>query len=549
MRISRNSAIFLVFGPAVSIGCATVIGIDKDYRDQAAGPGGGNPAVAGSTNRPSSGGHLSSGGVSGAGGASGTVATSGGPTNGGATSNGGSGNTGGGTVATGGTNVAGAIATGGTRNNGGTTTAGGAVTTGGAKATGGTTTAGGAVTTGGAKATGGTTTAGGAVTTGGAKATGGTTTAGGAVTTGGAKATGGTQSTGGKAGTGGAAAGASSTSIAPILGVQGALVSLAPDVSSQKIAISSVDPTRSFLVFGAQFSSTNAGYSEISGQITGATEVTFARTATTGAPAIPIRYYVAQFQSGVSVQRGNATMSATPTPVTLGTAVDLAKSFPIVTYRNTGTTYGNDDAVRAKLTSTTQLSLDIGLAAPSGVVEWQVISFDGATVQTGDLTFATATTTLTATLANAVDVTKTWLLLSYQFTGASSTAAEMLWSAHLSSSTQVAFERAGGGATGTITYYAVSFNNGTTVQTGASAVASASTAATSTLTTVNLQKAMAAAGGLWQRVGTTAYTTANDLGFGTFTLDIASATSLTVTRGASGGTSQANANWSVVNFN
>ena len=495
MRISRNSAIFLVFGPAVSIGCATVIGIDKDYRDQAAGPGGGNPAVAGSTNRPSSGGHLSSGGVSGAGGASGTVATSGGPTNGGATSNGGSGNTGGGTVATGGTNVAGAIATGGTRNNGGTTTAGGAVTTGGAKATGG------------------------------------------------------TQSTGGKAGTGGAAAGASSTSIAPILGVQGALVSLAPDVSSQKIAISSVDPTRSFLVFGAQFSSTNAGYSEISGQITGATEVTFARTATTGAPAIPIRYYVAQFQSGVSVQRGNATMSATPTPVTLGTAVDLAKSFPIVTYRNTGTTYGNDDAVRAKLTSTTQLSLDIGLAAPSGVVEWQVISFDGATVQTGDLTFATATTTLTATLANAVDVTKTWLLLSYQFTGASGTAAEMLWSAHLSSSTQVAFERAGGGATGTITYYAVSFNNGTTVQTGASAVASASTAATSTLTTVNLQKAMAAAGGLWQRVGTTAYTTANDLGFGTFTLDIASATSLTVTRGASGGTSQANANWSVVNFN
>ena len=517
MRQSRKNGIFLVSVSAVSIGCATVIGIDKDYRDQAAGTIGGVPGAAGSATLQGSGGSLPSG-MSGTGGAGGGATTGGAltaggsATNGGATNNGGSGQTGG-------------AANGGTNNISGSSNKGGAIATGGKTSSGGSANTGGVVTTGGKTSSGGTANTGGAVTTGGAK------------------------STGGNVGTGGAAAGASSTSIAPILGVQGASVSLASGASSQKITISSVDPTRSFLVFGAQFNSANSGYTEISGQITGATEITFARTATSGAPAVPIRYYVAQFQSGVSVQRGSTIVSATSTPATLATAVDLTKSFPIITYRNSGTSYGNDDAVRAKLTSTTQLSLNIGLAAPIGVAEWQVISFDGATVQTGDLTFATGTTALTANLTNAVNVAKTWLLLSSQHSGVTGTAAEMCWSASLTSSTQVAFQRAGGGATGTITYYAVSFNNGTTVQMGTSLVASASTTATSTLTTIDLQKAIAVADGLWQREGTTAYTAANNIGFGSFILDIASTTSLALTRGASGGTSQANANWSVINFN
>jgi hypothetical protein len=541
MRQSRKNGVFLVSVSAVSIGCATVIGIDKDYRDQAAGTSGGGPGAAGSANLQGSGGSLPSG-LSGTGGAGGNATTGGALTVGGAATNGGA-------TSSGGSGQAGGAANGGTNNIGGVSNTGGTIATGGKTSSGGSANTGGVVTTGSSIATGGKTSGGGSANTGGALATGGKTGSGGSANTGGVVATGGAKATGGNVGTGGAAAGASSTSIAPILGVQGASVSFASGASSQKIAISSVDPTRSFLVFGTQFNTTNSGYTEISGQITGATEITFARTATSGAPAVPIRYYVAQFQSGVSVQRGSTIVSATSTPATLGTAVDLTKSFPIITYRNSGTSYGNDDAVRAKLTSTTQLSLNTGLAAPNGVAEWQVISFDGATVQTGDLTFATGTTALTANLTNAVDAAKTWLLLSSQHSGVTGTAAEMLWSASLSSSTQVTLQRAGGGATGTLTYYAVSFNNGTTVQTGTSVVASASTSATSTLTTVDLQKAIAVADGIWQRQGTTAYTAANNPGFGTFVLDIASTTSLALTRGASGGTSQANANWSVINFN
>ena len=475
-----------------SVGCATVIGIDKDYRDQATGSSGGNSGATSGTDFLGTGGTQSQ---RGSGGAGGELAAGGATTNGGTSSNGSSGKSGG------------TLAMGGTQSTGGSANTGGAVATGGTKSTGG------------------------------------------SANTGGLAATGGTKNTGGAVATGGAAAGASSTSLSPILGVQSAMVSLAADVSSQKVAISSIDPARSFLVFGAQFNSANSSYTEISGQISGATEVTFARTAASGAPAVPIRYYVAQFQTGVSVQRGSIALSSTSNTVSLGTAVDLTKSFPTVTYRNTGSSYGNDDTVRARLDSSTQLSLNIGLAAPNGIAEWQVVSFDGATVQTGNLTFATDATTLTTTLANAVDVSKTWLLISYELSGATGTAAEMLWSGHLSSSTQVSLQRSGGGAIGTITYYAVSFNNGTNVQKGTLSVSSASTATTASITTsADLQKTIAASGGQWLRGGTTTYTTANNLGYGTFTLEVPASTSLTLTRGASGGTSQANVDASVISF-
>ena len=381
MRSTRQKTMLVVTLTAIgSVGCATVIGIDKDYRDQATGSSGGNSGATSGTDFLGTGGTQSQ---RGSGGAGGELAAGGATTFGGATTNGG------------------------TSSNGSSGKSGGTLAMGGTQSTGGSANTGGAVATGGTKSTGGSANIGGTVATAGTKSTGGF------ANTGGLAATGGTKNTGGAVATGGAAAGASSTSLSPILGVQSAMVSLAADVSSQKVAISSIDPARSFLVFGAQFNSANSSYTEISGQISGATEVTFARTAASGAPAVPIRYYVAQFQTGVSVQRGSIALSSTSNTVSLGTAVDLTKSFPTVTYRNTGSSYGNDDTVRARLDSSTQLSLNIGLAAPNGIAEWQVVSFDGATVQTGNLTFATDATTLTTTLANAVDVSKTWLLISY----------------------------------------------------------------------------------------------------------------------------------------
>ncbi len=68
-----------------------------------------------------------------------------------------------------------------------------------------------------------------------------------------------------------------------------------------------------------------------------------------------------------------ADMSVTvPLDVTLGTPVNLAESFPIVSYRINGTNYDQNDFIKAKLTSTTNLegvrfgTLTIGRGARAG---------------------------------------------------------------------------------------------------------------------------------------------------------------------------------------
>jgi len=66
-------------------------------------------------------------------------------------------------------------------------------------------------------------------------------------------------------------------------------------------------------------------------------------------------------------------MSVTvPLDVTLGTPVNLAESFPIVSYRINGTNYDQNDFIKVKLTSTTNLegvrfgTLTIGRGARAG---------------------------------------------------------------------------------------------------------------------------------------------------------------------------------------
>jgi hypothetical protein len=206
------------------------------------------------------------------------------------------------------------------------------------------------------------------------------------------------------------------------------------------------------------------------------------------------------------------------------------------------------DAVRAKLTSSNVLSLSISSAMTTGTVEWQVVTFDGAAVQTGDVNLAGNATSVTATLASAVDPAKTWVLLSYTDTNFGGTPAEFMVSSRVTSPTQLTVQRAGAGASCTMTWYAVYFNNGTTVQTGTSTFAGTVTTATAALTPVDPLKTIAAAGGLWHRGGTTAHTATNNPGYGTFTLDVGTGSLLTLTRGASGGTATCTLDWSVVNF-
>jgi hypothetical protein len=101
-----------------------------------------------------------------------------------------------------------------------------------------------------------------------------------------------------------------------------------------------VDTTKAFLVFGVTLNSGSPNDGQVSGQITNGTTVTFQRIGTTG--VITVKWYVVKFLSGVTVQRGSAQLPDLPNPadvdVTIA-AVNLSKSFPLISYRTNGGTY------------------------------------------------------------------------------------------------------------------------------------------------------------------------------------------------------------------
>ena len=160
-----------------------------------------------------------------------------------------------------------------------------------------------------------------------------------------------------------------------------------------------------------------------------------------------MQYYVAEFTAGVSVQRGTATFtgtSLTPSAAPTLTAVDCTKSFLLTSVRSTDTAQDADErwAVRATLgtaaapcTTGTTTSLEMtrleGLAGTTVTVNWQVVTYEGATVQRGALgtaciggsaatpacaTAAGATNGLNnrITLGTGVDTSKSFILFTQQ---------------------------------------------------------------------------------------------------------------------------------------
>jgi hypothetical protein len=373
--------------------------------------------------------------------------------------------------------------------------------------------------------------------------TGGSGLGGAAAGTGAAPSSSGGSSSGGSSGsTGGGDA------LATIRTVQSGSTTVPAGSRTVDVTIDSIDPSKAFLVFGTRFDSSSPGLTAVSGQISNNTQLTFTHETASNAPAIPIQFYVAEFQNGVTVQRGSQLMRTTSETVTLPVSVDLATSFPIVTFRNTGSAYSLDDFVRAKLSSATALSLDMSETIGSGTVEWQVVSFGGAAVQTGDLDITSGTTVFSAPLSPPVDPSRTWLLLSYQVSALSSGAAELMMRGRVSSSTAVTFERTATApqSGGRLSYYAVSFSDGVSVQSAASTLSNLAAVTSALGSPVDPTKAIAVTGGIYQRGGSTSYTAEANPGHASFTLDLGAGTQLSIARGVANST--AIADYYVIEF-
>ena len=185
-----------------------------------------------------------------------------------------------------------------------------------------------------------------------------------------------------------------------------------------------IDSTKAFLWFssyGDSYGQTTGGRLAISGYITtSSSQLVFTRQ-DTGGSDITIKWYVVEFSSGVSVQRGTATnVNASTSDISI-TSVTLSRSWAQSSIHGAyGWEWGSRQMNTAYLPDSTHIRLKALNDTNTNTVHWEVIDYDTATVQTvytGTLPGGTASGTIS--LSSTVDLTKT-IIVGNQFNPESS---------------------------------------------------------------------------------------------------------------------------------
>ena len=164
--------------------------------------------------------------------------------------------------------------------------------------------------------------------------------------------------------------------MASIKSVQSGTVTIADNSASNTATITSVATDKSFLMFTVRHNNVSLQDNrdtKVRGVLTNATTVTFDRAgAATGQGTCVISWFVIEYTSGVTVQRGTvAGINATTHNVTLPTAVTLSQSWPIVSQQGqTNYDYAFADTVQAEITTTTNLALTVAGDASSHDFAW-----------------------------------------------------------------------------------------------------------------------------------------------------------------------------------
>jgi len=334
-------------------------------------------------------------------------------------------------------------------------------------------------------------------------------------------------------------------SCVPSANVQSGAVTLGFNINYTIVMINEINTSSAFLVFSTSLDSGVAESSNILGQVVNSTALNFSRVGSyAGSPAITVKWYVANFTSGVYVQRGSRTMSSTFVNTAIN-SVNLTRSFPIISMQSQ-VAYSCRAFSRAKLTSNTNLQLYVGCAASDSLIQWQVIEFANAVVQSGDITFDSTTPSLTVPVTS-INTAKSWLFYTINSTAASSgNIGQKLIRGLVTNQTTLTFDRDATGVGWTLTWYLVEFTDATSVQHASQNFATTETQRDITITSVDLTRTIATAGSLYYRGGKTSNTAANP-GSGTVTLDLTSPTNLRLTR-ASTASSTADIGWFVVQF-
>lgn len=311
--------------------------------------------------------------------------------------------------------------------------------------------------------------------------------------------------------------------------IQKGSVVLANGSSSTTVTIDAVDMAKSFLTFSLRADRAVPDDVHVTGVLTNATTVTFARADVDS--DVTIEWSVVEFASGVTVQRGTVAATSTTVDVPIA-AVDLTTSFPLVGVRaaNVGqATFGADDFTRAAITSSTNLRLSLA-TTPGLVAAWQVITYNDSVVQTGTVTFAAGDASTTASVT-AFDPTKSWLTYSLSTdAGTTTNIGQKLVRGLITNSTTLTFDRSNTGQAMTLRWYLIEFTDATEVQHGsANFPTSTSTVDIALASPVRPERSIGA-GGSPGYGGSSSYAADDNPGVAWFTMNVVDASTLRLQR-------------------
>jgi hypothetical protein len=222
-------------------------------------------------------------------------------------------------------------------------------------------------------------------------------------TTGGASGAGGSV-VAGAGGSGGVAGGDAATAFVRVQRGSADLDGVATSAAS----IQPVKLERSVLFFGSRHASEAPKSALVRGELS-ADGVAFTRE--TGSGLAGVEWQVLEHDA-FTVQRGVTPLTAALVDVPLQTAVDVARSFAVISYQNGGDSYGSNDFVLAELPGSSTLRLRG--AGSSAKLSWQVVSLgDGSTVQRGTATLGNKETAKTVQLGTPVDTGRSFLVYTH----------------------------------------------------------------------------------------------------------------------------------------
>jgi signal peptidase I len=330
-----------------------------------------------------------------------------------------------------------------------------------------------------------------------------------------------------------AAVGANDFATAACFRAQGAAVQRGTATSSANgtvtVAITSVDTTKSFLLFSSRHNNNRPVGSLIRGRLASATSLEFVRvTNESPVSTMTIEWAVVSYACGINVQRGSVTQASTTINVSIAAVAGLDRAF--VTWSKTPAsadgTWSDDDPIVGELTSTSNLQFRVVTAASAHIIWWQVIEFPLASdikVQKGSTSLTGTSLTSTVTIPTAVDTSRTFVLVGFRTSGSGADVGARMLRAQLSSSTSITIDRSVSGSPDSITeivWQAVELNDGSAVQGGSEPFASGVSQKTVSLSPITLGRATAFASvqsGDGQSMGRSSYVTDDITGVGSFT--------------------------------